>query len=349
MSIPAEVGAGSTVAEIAAFVGGTVQGHGQLVVTGLNSLDDATGSEMTFLHAARWSQRWPEVVAGAALVTRDLQIGEFDSAGRAVIIVENAELAMLELLQEFGKAQAEIHEPGIHATAAIDPDASLGQGVTIGPHVSIGSSASVGDDVVLGAGVRLGSNVVIGDGTVLHANVVIERGCVIGRGCRFHPGVVIGADGFGYRPDPQAGKLLKVPHLGIVTIGDDVELGAGTCVDRAKFGVTSIGDNSKLDNLVMVAHNVRIGRSTVIAGQAGIAGSAIIGDGVQIGAQAGLVEHVVIGDGARIGAKAGVMKNVPAGDVVAGVPAQPAKEALRQVSALRKLPEYLAQQGRRKR
>ncbi|MCH2153238.1 MAG: UDP-3-O-(3-hydroxymyristoyl)glucosamine N-acyltransferase [Phycisphaerales bacterium] len=349
MSVAARIGSGSTVADIAEFVGGEIQGHGQLEITGLNSLDEATGSEMTFLHAARWAQRWPEVIAGAALVTRGVEVGEFDTAVRAIIKVDNAELAMLELLQEFGKAQAEIHEPGIHPSAVIDPTVELGQQVTIGPHVSIGAGSALGDQVVLAAGVRLGAEVTIGAGTVLHANVVIERGCTVGRGCRFHPSVVIGADGFGYRPDPEVGKLLKVPHLGTVTIGDDVELGAGTCVDRAKFGVTSIGDNSKLDNLVMVAHNVKIGRSTVIAGQAGIAGSAVIGDGVQIGAHAGLVEHVVVGDGARIGAKAGVMKNVPAGEVVAGIPAQPAKEALRQVSALRKLPEYLAQQSRRKR
>ena len=340
------VGVGSTIADIASFLGSDVDGKASLVIKGLNSVEAAAGDELTFLHGARWARQWPESAAGAALVTRGLEVSGHDPATRAVVIVEDAEIAMLQVLESFAALTRVTPEPVIDASAVIHDSAKIGTGVHIGPQVSIGSNAVVGDGVCLHAGSRVGSGVVIGEMTVLHANVVIEHDCRIGRGCLLHAGVVVGADGFGYRPDPEGGGLLKVPHLGIVDIGDDVEIGAGSCVDRAKFGATKIGDNTKLDNLVQVAHNAVIGCSTVVAAQVGIAGSAVIGNGVQIGAHAGIVEHVRIGDGARIGAKAGVIKNVPAGEVVAGIPAQPARDTLRQVAALRKLPEYMAQQRR---
>ncbi|MBG83863.1 MAG: UDP-3-O-(3-hydroxymyristoyl)glucosamine N-acyltransferase [Phycisphaerae bacterium] len=339
---------GSTVADIAAFLGEPFDGCGNLVINGLNSLNDAGSDELTFIHADKWSRSWQDAAAGAALVTRGIDVSGHDPSARAVILVEDAEIAMLHVLESFSKAAEHPMEPGIHPTAIIHESAQVDSGAHVGPHVTIGARSVIGNAVMLDAGVRIGSDVVIGDGTTLHANVVIEHTCCLGRGCRVHPSVVVGADGFGYRPDPEGGGLLKVPHLGTVHIGDDVEIGAGSCIDRGKFGATTIGDNTKLDNLVQVAHNVSIGRSTVIAAQAGIAGSAQIGDGVQIGAHAGIVEHLKVGDGARIGAKAGVIKNVAAGEVVAGIPAQPAKETLRQVAALRKLPEYLARQGRLK-
>jgi UDP-3-O-[3-hydroxymyristoyl] glucosamine N-acyltransferase len=341
--------AGANVDQIAAAIDGTVVGRGDLVITGVDALDDAGSDELTFLHGSKWARRWPEVAAGAALVTRGLELGNWDESTRAVILVDDAELAMILVLEALDDSESRRPPVGTHPSAVIDPSARLGEAVSVGPHVSVGPDARIGDRVCLHAGVRIGAGASIGDDTVLQANVVVEHDCVIGRGCRFHGGVVIGADGFGYRPDPEVGRLRKVPHLGTVRIGDDVEIGAGACVDRAKFGATTIGSNVKLDNLVQVAHNVRIGASTVIAAQVGIAGSARIGAGVQIGAHAGIVEHVAIGDGARIGAKAGVIKDVPAGEVVAGIPAQPARDTLRQLSALRKLPEYLAQQGRQKR
>lgn len=345
-STGASVGAGSTVADIASFVGGEIDGKASLVINGLNSLDHASADDLTFLHGARWAKQWPESSAGASLVTRGMEVPGHDPSNRALVIVDDAEIAMLRVLESFAASCKTVQEPGVHDSAVIHDSARVGKDVHIGPHVSIAENAMIGDGVCLGPGCRIGHDVVIGDKTILHSNVVIEHGSHIGRGCRLHAGVVIGADGFGYRPDPDGAGLRKVPHLGIVQIGDDVEIGAGTCVDRGKFGATRIGDNTKLDNLVQVAHNVAIGRSTVIAAQVGIAGSAKIGSGVQIGAHAGIVEHVTIGDGARIGAKAGVIRNVPAGEAVAGIPAQPAKETLRQVAAIRKLPEYLAQQGR---
>ena len=339
---------GSTVAEIADFLDASYEGCGNLVINGLNALKDAMSDELTFVHADKWSRDWATARAGAVLVTKGIELSGHDAATRAVIRVDDAEIAMLHVLECFSKAEDHSPEPGIHPMAVISESAQIGSDICVGPHVSIGARSIIGCKVVLHPGVRIGSDVVIGDGTILQANVVIENKCRIGKGCRLHAGAVIGADGFGYRPDPSGGGLLKVPHLGSVHIGDDVEIGAGTCVDRGKFGATTIGDNTKIDNLVQVAHNVHIGQSTVIAGQAGIAGSVRIGNGVQIGAHVGIVEHLEVGDGARLGAKAGVIKNVAAGEVVAGIPAQPAKETLRQLAALRKLPEYMARQGRSK-
>ncbi len=339
---------GSTVADIAAFLGESFDGCGDLVINGLNSLDVAAADELTFIHADKWSRDWKNATAGAALVTRGINVSGHDLSTRAVILVDDAEIAMLHVLESFSMSAEQPMEPGIHPTAIIHESAQVSPEAHVGAHVTIGARAVIGKGVTIDAGVRIGSDVVIGEGTTLHANVVIEHTCCLGLGCRLLPGVVVGADGFGYRPDAAGGRLLKVPHLGTVHIGDDVEIGAGSCIDRGKFGATTIGDNTKIDNLVQVAHNVSIGQSTVIAAQAGIAGSAQIGNGVQIGAHAGIVEHLKVGDGARIGAKAGVIKNVAAGEVVAGIPAQPAKETLRQVAALRKLPEYLARQGRMK-
>lgn len=339
---------GSTVADIASFLGEPFDGCGDLVINGLNSLDLAVSDDLTFIHAEKWSRDWVQAQAGAALVTRGIEVCGHDPSIRAVIQVEDAEIAMLRVLESFSTEAQRPMEPGIHPTAIIDSSAQVSSEAHVGAQVTIGADSIIGKGVVLDAGVRIGPEVVIGDETAIHANVVIEHNCRIGSSCRLHPGVVVGADGFGYRPDPSGGGLLKVPHLGTVLIGDDVEIGAGTCIDRGKFGATTIGDNTKIDNLVQIAHNVTIGQSTVIAAQAGIAGSAQIGSGVQIGAHAGVIEHLKVGDGAKIGAKAGVIKNVASGEVVAGIPAQPARETLRQVAALRKLPAYLARQGRLK-
>ena len=345
---PAGIGPGSTILEIASHVGGEVIGPGDLVIRGLNGLDDAGPSDLTFLHQSAWAARWASSGAGAALVSRGVEPSGHDPSSRALILVDDAEIAMLLVLESWAAQERVDVQPGIDASAVIDPTATIGAGVHIGPHVSIGPGARVDDGACIDAGVRVGANAGVGSGTVLHANVVIEASCEVGAGCRLHAGVMIGADGFGYRPDPAGAGIRKVPHLGTVMIGDDVEIGASTCIDRGKFGATVIGDNTKIDNLVQIAHNVRLGRSVLIAAQAGLAGSVTIGDGVQIGAQVGIVEHVKVGAGARIGAKAGVIRDVPPGEAVVGVPAQPVRETLRQISALRKLPKYLAEQGQQR-
>jgi UDP-3-O-[3-hydroxymyristoyl] glucosamine N-acyltransferase len=230
---------------------------------------------------------------------------------------------------------------GVHPSAVVDPTATLGAQVRIGPHVSIAAGASIGDGVVLHAGVRIYEYVAIGAGTVVHANTVIRHRCRIGKSVILHQNVSIGADGFGYRPDPKSATLLKVPHLGNVVLEDGVEIGANTGVDRGKFGSTIIGAGTKVDNLVQIGHNVRIGRCCVIAGCVGISGSVQIGDGVQVGGAAGFIDHVQVGDRAKIGAMTLVTKDMPPGATWLGLPADEAQATLRQWASVRKLPELI--------
>jgi UDP-3-O-[3-hydroxymyristoyl] glucosamine N-acyltransferase len=210
---------------------------------------------------------------------------------------------------------------GVHPTAAVDPGARLGARVAIGAHVVIADGATLGDDVVVGPGSCIGIGSRIGPGTVLRERVVVADGVTIGARCLLQAGAVIGSDGFGFATGPRGAE--RIHHLGGVVLGDDVEVGANACVDRATLGWTAIGDRSKVDNLVQVAHNVRLGTDVVVAGQAGIAGSTTVGDRVVIGGAAGLSDHVRIGDDARIAGGAGVTKSVPAGEAWGGYPAQP--------------------------
>jgi UDP-3-O-[3-hydroxymyristoyl] glucosamine N-acyltransferase len=176
--------------------------------------------------------------------------------------------------------------------------------------------------------------------------VVVRERCRLGRRLLLHPNVTIGADGFGYEPAPDGSGLVKVPHIGTVIIEDDVEIGAGSCVDRAKFGATVIGAGTKIDNLVQIAHNCRIGRNCVIAALSGLSGSVTVGDGARIAGAVGIVDHVSIGSGATIGAGAGVMKDVPPGETQLGGPAVEIRQALRQMAAIRKLPDWMQQASR---
>jgi UDP-3-O-[3-hydroxymyristoyl] glucosamine N-acyltransferase len=210
---------------------------------------------------------------------------------------------------------------GVHATATVDPGARLGARVAIGAHVVIAHGAVLGDDVVVGPGSCIGIGSRIGNASVLRERVVVADGVVIGARCLLQAGCVIGSDGFGFATGP--GGAERIHHLGGVVLGDDVEVGANACVDRATLGWTEIGARSKVDNLVQIAHNVRLGSDVVVAGQAGIAGSTTVGDRVVIGGAAGLSDHVRIGDDARIAGGAGVTKSVPAGEAWGGYPAQP--------------------------
>lgn len=331
---------GLAVAEIASLVDGTVVGPADAIVHGLETLEHATPRHATFIGAARYAKLWEASRAGVALVTDGLLPREVDGRGRTLVFVRDADQAMITLLERFAPSAPRPAE-GVHPTAWIDPGASLGPGVRIGPHVSIDARAVVGAGVVLHAGVRLYPDVRIGDGSVLHANCVVRERCSIGRHVVLHQNVSIGADGFGYRFERASGSLRKVPQIGTVEIHDDVEIGAGTCVDRAKFGATIVGAGTKIDNLVQIGHNCRIGRACVIAGNAGLSGSVVVGDGVQIGGGVGVADHVAIGDFAQVAAMSGVREDVPARGRVAGLPAIDAMIALRQAAALRKLPDWI--------
>jgi UDP-3-O-[3-hydroxymyristoyl] glucosamine N-acyltransferase len=312
-------------------------GQGAVVVRGVNALEDAAEGDITFIADRPHARQWGSSRAVAAVVTEGIDPADHDPQRRALIHVPDAELAMVTILELFRPPEI-VPDVGVHPTAWVHGEARIGQGVRIGPHVSIDRDSVIGDGVVLHAGVRLYAGVTIGAGSVLHANCVVRQGCRIGRAVILHQNVSIGADGFGYRPAPDGRGLVKVPQIGIVIVEDAVEIGANSCVDRAKFGSTVIGVGTKIDNLVQIGHNCRIGRACVIAGLTAVGGSTEIGDGVVIAGAAGIGDHLRIGDRATVGGGSGVMKDIPPGQTWLGYPADPAREKLRQWATMRKLP-----------
>jgi UDP-3-O-[3-hydroxymyristoyl] glucosamine N-acyltransferase len=347
--------AGWSAAELAALLDaemrGPAAGDGSAAgrFTTLVPLDDETSGSaaLTFIRDAKHARRWPASRAGGVIVSRrafDEAAANFPASDpRPVLVVPDADAAMIVLLGELCRAPAR-PEPGAHASAAIDPSAEVHPSVRIGPGVSVGPRSRVGEHAVLHAGVRLGGDVEIGAHSELMANVVVQDRCTIGAHCLLHPGVVIGADGFGFRPGAADGSgppIVKIPHVGAVRISDHVEIGANSAIDRGKLGDTVVGSFTKIDNLVQIGHNVAIGRACVICGLVGIAGSVRIGDGVTIAGAVGIADNLEIGDGATIGGKSAVGGNIPAGETWIGVPAHPARQYMRIVSAMRQLPDAL--------
>ncbi|MBX3356248.1 MAG: UDP-3-O-(3-hydroxymyristoyl)glucosamine N-acyltransferase [Phycisphaeraceae bacterium] len=324
--------------EVAALVSGTLEGPGDLPVRGIDALDRASAEQVTFAGDEAHCRRIEHSRARVVILSEGLDPGEA-ARGRAIIRVRSAESAIIALLEAFAPPPHR-PEPGVHPMAAVHPTATIGENARIGAFVSVGEGARVGRGVTLHEGVRIGAGGDIGDGCELHANAVVHARCSLGQRVVLHAGVVVGGDGFGYRPSPDGRGLRRVPHLGIARLEDDVEIGACTCIDRAKFGETVVGAGTKIDNLCQVAHNVRIGRSCVIAALVGVAGSTTIGDGTKIGGQVGIADHLTIGRGVSIAATAAVMGDIPDGATWAGVPAQDARLALREAAVVRKLPEW---------
>jgi UDP-3-O-[3-hydroxymyristoyl] glucosamine N-acyltransferase len=334
-----------TTGDLAARVSGELRGRSDLSIRGINSMEDASAQEITFIADLHHARRWPQVRARAALVTRGLDPSPLDPGSQALIVVPDAELAVIDVLELYAPPPA-LPAPGIHPNASVHPGATIGRDARVGPHASVDEGAVIGDRVVLHAGVRVYAGAVIGDDSVLHANAVVREHCRLGRRVILHPNASIGADGFNYRPAADRSGLRKVPQLGIVVIEDDVEIGANSCVDRAKFGRTIVGRGTKIDNLVQIGHNCRLGRNTVIAALTGLAGSVVVGDWVTMGGCVGIVDHARIGDGATIGAKSAVTKDVPAGQTWVGYPARQAMRTFREWAALSRLPRALREMSR---
>jgi UDP-3-O-[3-hydroxymyristoyl] glucosamine N-acyltransferase len=336
-----------TAADIAARLGGELIGSGEHAIAGFAGLDTAASHELVFIASQRWAALWPDSGALVALVSRGVEVPGHDDAARTLILVDDAEVAMMMLLDSVASDLRPLPESGIHEHAFVDSTADIGADVHIGAGVVVQAGARIGDGAILHARCHVGLNAVVGESAVLHSGAVLGEHCELGARSILHQGSVVGSEGFGFRPDPESGLPRRVPHLGTVQIGAEVEIGACTCVDRGKFGPTVVGDGTKIDNLVQVAHNVQIGRGVIIAGQAGLAGSVVVGDGAILGAQVGVAEHVKIGPGARIAATSGVIRDVPEGKDYAGTPARPARQTLREVAALRRLPELVASMPRR--
>ena len=321
-----------TASAIAEAVGGTVRGDGSAVVHGIGPLDRAGPDDLSFLALPKYAPLFAGSRAGVVLMSPALADVK-GGAARARIVVKDPHAALLSVLPRLHPPR--VRTPGVHATASIGRGARIGDGAEIGPHVVIGAGAQIADGVVLDAHVVVGEGVRVGEESRLYPHVALYPGTAVGRRVLIHAGARIGSDGFGYAF--AAGAHQKIPHVGRCIIEDDVEIGANTTIDRGSIDDTVIGAGTKIDNLVHIAHNVRIGRLCLIMAQVGIAGSAHIEDGSILAGQAGLAGHVTIGKGARIAAQAGVFGDIPAGETWSGYPARPHKEALRAQAALFRL------------
>lgn len=323
------------IAQLADVVGGQVRGDGSATITGVANIEDARADQAVWVSRAQYASKLRASKAAVVLVPNN-----FGETPMPAILCGDIHESVARLLGAFAPPDHR-PSPGVHATAVIDPTASLGDRVCIGPNVFVGPEARIGNGCTVHAGVFIGRGTVLGADCVLWANAVVRDGCRLGDRVTLHPCAVIGADGFGYYL--KNGSLHKVPHTGGVVLEDDVEVGACACVDRSKFGDTIVGRGTKIDNLVQIAHNVRIGPNCVLAGQAGVAGSTKIGSGCSLGGMVGIIDNLVVGDGASIGAGSLVTRNIEAGQAVTGWPVQEVAKALRSQALIARLPELAAQ------
>jgi len=322
-----------TLRELAGLTGGTLSGSADFEVTGIASLESAREDEISFAVSPGAARLVEKSGAGALILPENWPFDE----KRPCIHVKDPYLAFARVASLF--ASRPFEPKGIHPSAVVGEGCRIDPAVTIGPGAVLGDNVEIGPRVVVHPGVVIGQGVSIGEGSEIFPNVVIYEGCKIGKNVRIHAGSVIGADGFGYAQGPEG--HVKIPQTGIVVIEDDVEIGANSTIDRATLGVTKICRGAKIDNLVMIAHNVTVGPQTIIVSQVGISGSTKVGAGVLMGGQVGIVGHIEIGDGARIGAKSGVAQSVPPGETVSGAPAIPHRKWLRMVNALKRLPDMV--------
>lgn len=323
-----------TVQEIAALTNGVVKGEFAGELTGVASLKEAMTTDVAFLGNEKYVDQVLPSRAGVVLVPPAYSVPPPE--GRAWIVCENPS-------QEFTKVVAVFTPPPVKYEAGIAPTAVVEEGAVVDPTATVGACAVISRGVVIGArsvigaGSFIGENAHIGDDCLLYPRVVVRERCLLGNRVILHPGVVIGADGFGYDSGPQGHT--KIPQVGIVQIDDDVEIGANSCVDRARFGRTWIQAGTKIDNLVQVGHNVQIGRACILCGQAGIAGSSVLGDGVILAGQVGISGHLNVGAGTIVMAQAGVSKDTEPKAILFGTPALDRREFARQNMHLAKLPE----------
>jgi UDP-3-O-[3-hydroxymyristoyl] glucosamine N-acyltransferase len=314
-------------AELAKIAGAQVAGDPATPVGGIASLDCAAADELSFVRSAKWRAAAEKSGAGALLVAPDF--GELDRPG---LVAESTDMALARL-GAFATAQI-VPAPavGVAPTATVSPQATLGADVAVGAGAVIEPGATIGDQVVIGAGSYVGPKVTIGAKTVLYPQVTVLWGCSVGARCVIHPGVVIGSEGFGFIQLPD-GTNHKLPQLGGVSVGDDVEIGANCTIDRAMLDKTVVESGVKLDNLVHIAHNASIGRNTVLAAQVGVAGSSRIGERTLVGGQVGISSHLTLGNDCRVGGGSTVFDDYGDGIELFGYPAREKARALRESAA----------------
>ncbi|MHB1845562.1 MAG: UDP-3-O-(3-hydroxymyristoyl)glucosamine N-acyltransferase [Deltaproteobacteria bacterium] len=322
--------------ELALLVGGRVVGEAELPIRGVASLEDAGPDELAFFHNSRYRGALRRTRAGAVVVSPADEAARPEAA--SLLVSDNPYLA-------FGRVSALFHpapppRAGRHPSAVLE-SADVDPSAEIGPLAYVGAGAKIGARSVLHPGALVLREAIVGQDCVLYPGAVVRERCVLGDRVILQPGAVVGSDGFGYAFDAAAPAHVKVPQAGIARLEDDVELGACACVDRATLGETVVGRGTKVDNLVQIAHNVRIGSHCLLCAQAGVAGSAELGNGVVLGGQVGVVGHLAIGDLARVGAQSGIMNDIPAGETWSGSPARSHAAWLRSSAAYWRLPELL--------
>lgn len=324
-----------TLREIARLIDGEIVGEEGIVITGVAGIKEAVEGDITFLANPKYFPLIDTTHASAIITSR-----EVGKVPKPIIRTENPSLAFAKIISLAAPNEAR-HPKGIHSSAVIGKDVTLGKDVAIGPYAVIEDRVFIGDKSIIYAGCFIGHHTKIGSNALIYPNVSIRESIIIGSRVIIHSGTVIGSDGFGFAT--IKGLHHKIPQIGIVEIGDDVEIGANVTIDRARFDKTIIGSGTKIDNLVQIAHNVVIGENSIIVAQAGISGSTVIGKNVTLAGQAGLVGHITIGDGAVVAAQGGVTKSVPPNTIVSGYPARPHDKAKRINACVQNLPKLYEQ------
>lgn len=322
-----------TLADIAKLVDGELVGDKKLVITGLRGIKEANAGDLTFIDNPKYLPLVAKTQASAILIPRNVTV-----KGKSVIHIDSPSLAFAKVASLFGHNEP-LTIKGIHKTAVIAKNAKIGKNVAVGPYAVIEEKVKVGDHSVVHSGSFIGRSTSLGKNCCIYPRVVIRESTVIGDRVIIHSGAVIGSDGFGYVN--TSGTHEKIPQIGIVVIEDDVEIGANTTIDRARFDKTIIGRGTKIDNLVQIAHNVVIGENCIIISQVGISGSTAVERNAILAGQAGVAGHLTIGEGAIVGAQSGVTKSVPAHTKVSGYPAKPHDEAAKVNACVQRLPVYI--------
>jgi len=326
-----------SIQEIAEQVSGELVGKKDTVITGLGQIEQAISGELTFIGSRKYANLWEQSQASAALVNHNLDLAP---GKRSLVLVASADLAMAQVLELFAPPPPAI-SAGVHATAVVDPTAVLGRNVSIGPGCYLGPDVKIGDDSLLYANVTIMDESTIGCRATLWPGVVVRERCHLGDDCIVYQNASIGADGFGYRPSADKKTFIKIPHIGEVLIGNKVEIGANSCIDRGKFSSTRIGEGTKIDNLVQIGHNCCIGKSCIIVAATAIGGSVTLEDFVTIAGEVAVSDHLTIGSHATIGGGSIVISNVEPHQFVSGYPAAAHKTTLKQWASIKKLPDML--------
>jgi len=320
-----------TVKEIAEFIDGELRGDGAIEIKGVSSVSDAKEGDIVFIDSPKFKDGIQRTEASCIVSSFYI-----DGIDKPVIKCKNPSLAMVRITRKMFPHTIE-HPEGIAPNAVIGRDVKLGSGVAVGANAVIGDGAVIGDNTVIYPLVYIGSRTEIGKDVLIYPNVTVREKVVIGSNVTIHSGSVIGSDGFGFTKDGS--RLIKIPQIGTVEIRDDVEIGACVTIDRARFGKTVVGRGTKIDNLVQIAHNVKIGDNCIIVAQVGISGSVKLGTNTVLGGQVGIADHVEIGDNVMVAAKGGITKSVPSNTIMSGIPARPHNITKRIVARIDNLPK----------